>query len=173
MDILRLGILSVFVYGLMGCSSTLDSFYNRDVIEDSMKGNDTQISALSVTSSRRVIIANMDSGHFCAEPPPETTDNVKAIVEAALEAKVQSAKIDTTTDVSTELKDDFTKTVKQLFQRSQTIQLYRDVAFYYCVDAINNSTKTEYNPYSDKLDIHLPKFIELMKKELTLLKQQE
>lgn len=127
-------VLLPFILLLSGCSST-NSFFNQDVVEKKLeKDGVDKIGTLSLTSSRRIVVANLHSGDLCAEPPPETADAITSALTAALKANVEGK-----AEFNSEFAESFSKHVNQLYKRSHTVQFLRDTAFYYCIDAINNS----------------------------------
>lgn len=156
---------------LSGCSSTIESFYNRQVVEDKLKGTDGQlIGTLAVTSQRRLIIANLKTGGFCSEPPPETVDSITTAIAAALKANIDDQK-----NVNVELASNFARHVNQLYRRTHTVQLFRDVAFYLCVDSINttNGKDNSYVSYKDNI-VELVKTLEpTLNKEVSLYYETE
>ena len=134
---------------LSGCSNAIESFHNRPVVEDKLKGTDGQlIGTLAVTSQRRLIIANLKTGGFCSEPPPETVDSITTAIAAALKANIDDKK-----NVNVELASNFARNVNQLYKRTHTVQLFRDAAFYLCVDSVNsaNGKADSYVPYKDSI----------------------
>ena len=134
---------------LTGCSSTIDSFYNRHVVEDKLEQDTIQnneIGTLSVTAQRRLIIGNLKSGNFCSEPPPEVADTVTSALAAALNANISSDK-----KISAELASNFARHVNQLYRRAHTVQLFRDASYHLCVNAVNTSNGQPYESYKQDL----------------------
>ena len=144
-----------------GCAGTIDSFYNRQVVEDQLISDDDkqEIGTLAVTAQRRLIIANLKTGNFCSEPPPETADSITTALAAALKANIAADK-----NVSAELASNFARHVNQLYKRAHTIQLFRDAAFYLCVNAVNseNGQHGSYKSYEENIS-HM---VELLKPSL-------
>nr|VFK20170.1 MAG: hypothetical protein BECKLPF1236A_GA0070988_102511 [Candidatus Kentron sp. LPFa]VFK30618.1 MAG: hypothetical protein BECKLPF1236C_GA0070990_101161 [Candidatus Kentron sp. LPFa] len=129
---------------LTGCGT----FYERPVIEDQLIYNlngEQEIGTLAVTAQRRLIIANLKTGRFCSEPPPEAADSITSAIATALKANISPDK-----NASAELASNFARHVNQLYKRSHTVQLFRDAAFYLCVDAVNNANQRgEYDSYKE------------------------
>ena len=121
-----------------GCASTIDAFSNRQVVEDQLITDDTgdqEIGTLAITAQRRLVVANLKTGHFCSEPPPESADTVISALSAALSANMKSNE-----NVNAEFASNFARHVNQLYKRAHTVQLFRDAAFHLCVDAVNDSS---------------------------------
>lgn len=157
---------------LSGCNGLFNAYNKRDVIRSDLASDNAhsvQLGALSVTSQRRMILANMRSGDFCAEPPPEAVDNITSSINAALrsslESDVSARSLDTT------MKEKSSQNINQLYRRVHTLQLFRDAAFHYCVDAVNSSNhrqNKDYVSYASKLDNVLSKLIPVLEHEITL-----
>ncbi|VAW92630.1 hypothetical protein MNBD_GAMMA23-2452 [hydrothermal vent metagenome] len=76
---MKILIVVGFTLLVTGCSSTMESFYNRQVVEDQLIAYDSakqQIGTLAVTAQRRLIIVNLKTGNFYSEPPPEAADSI-------------------------------------------------------------------------------------------------
>jgi len=135
---------------MTGCASTIESFYNRQVVEDQLISDDDnqEIGTLAVTAQRRLIIVNLKTGNFCSEPPPETADSITTALAAALKANIAADK-----NVSAELASNFARHVNQLYKRAHTIQLFRDAAFYLCVNSVNskNGENGDYESYKENI----------------------
>ena len=125
-----------------GCASTLDSFFDRPVVQDYLLQRDgtgednhrIQIGTLAVTAQRRLIVGNLTTGAFCTEPPPEAADSVVKAITAALKTKSTQGKT-----ANAEMASNLARHVNQLYRRSHTVQLFRDAAFYLCVDSVNEA----------------------------------
>lgn len=114
---------------MTGCANTIESFYNRQVVEDQLITQDTgeqEIGTLAVTAQRRLIIGNLKTGNFCSEPPPEVADSITAAIAAALKANISAEK-----NLSAELASNFARHVNQLYKRAHTVQLFRDATYHY------------------------------------------
>lgn len=136
---------------LSGCASTIDSFYNRHVIEDQMITDETgeqEIGTLAVTAQRRIIVGNLKTGNFCTEPPSEVADSVSSAIASALRANVSADQ-----NVGAELASNFARHVNQLYKRAHTVQLFRDASFHLCVNAVNSAAGDGKNYKSYKKEL--------------------
>ena len=70
---------------------------------------------------------------FCAEPSPDVADNLASSFASALEGS------DGTVTAKVELAKSFASSAKQLFKRSQGVQLYRDGMYSLCQNFINGA----------------------------------
>jgi len=132
MKLLNIAILACGVLSIQGCG--LSCFTNpmeQPIIED--KVGSSGFRTLSTTSGRRVVIFNQDSHRLCAEPPPDVADNLTSAFAAALQGS------DGTVKAKAEISKAFASTVKQLFQRSQGVQLYRDGMYSLCQSYMNGA----------------------------------
>jgi len=141
----------VLMFLVTGCASTLESFYNRPVVEDKLvygKTGEQEIGTLSVTAQRRLVVANLKTGNFCSEPPPEAADSITTAIAAALKVNISADK-----NVSAELASNFARHVNQLYKRTHTVQLFRDASYHLCVNAVNSSNgdNGSYEPYKTEV----------------------
>jgi len=116
------------------------------VIEDSI--GKSLFRTMSTTSERRIIIVNdMDGspnrGLFCAEPSPDSSDNLASSFSSYLKA---SEKADlASADVAGGLDKALSTTVQQLGRRSQGLQFFRDASYTLCNAYLNGLfEKTSY-----------------------------
>ncbi|MCR9495507.1 hypothetical protein NB493_08925 [Vibrio alginolyticus] len=151
---------------LMGCSSTIDSFYNRHVVEDQLVTSHTreqEIGTVAVTAQRRLIIANLKTGSFCSEPPPEVADSISSAIAMALEANISKGK-----EVNAELASNFARHVNQLYKRAHTVQLFRDASYHLCVNSVNTANgRSSYESYKDDLKHMMDSVLPILEKEVT------
>jgi hypothetical protein len=91
------------------------------------------IGTLATTAERRVVIINHDTNGFCAEPPADAADNLTSSFAAALKGT------DANVTASAEISKAFASSIKQLFKRSQGVQLYRDGMYSLCQAFINKA----------------------------------
>ncbi len=99
----------------------------QPIIEDKL--GETGFRTLSMTPERRSVIFGMDSTgnkFFCAEPPSDAAENLANSFAAALKGS------DGKLDLSAEFAKTFASNAKQLFFRSQGVQLYRDGMYSLC-----------------------------------------
>ena len=73
------------------------------------------------------------NGKICAEPPPDAAGQFAATFAAALSGPMKEKTISANTQATLAL------SMKQLFQRSQGVQFYRDAIFALCNIYINNA----------------------------------
>lgn len=176
----------LFSCAITGCTSgTINSFYNREVIEDDLSPSlmgDAKIGTLAVTAQRRLIVANIEDSTFCAEPPPETVSVVTDAIAAALTAKMNNQ------EFNAELAANFSKHVNQIYNRSHAVQIFRDYGFYKCVEGLNSKqiaqtsvSKEKVNPENktdtgmtqNDLNWAFSQSIELLREEITPLYKLE
>jgi len=125
---LKLLFLLLALLTIQGCSGvvTMDGLADDDISE---------IGIYAVDSSKRVIMADMDNGRFCAEPPPETQMESESSFRMLLEAA-----IDTTSDTGKiEAYRALSEKAKQLYRRSHSVQMYRDASYYLCQSYVNGA----------------------------------
>lgn len=146
---IRAIVLCLSVALVQGCSAFTPPKL-KPVIEDRISEHDEKtVGVLATTPERRIVLVKMPEQLFCAEPSPDAADNVSHAISAALEAsttgKLSEAQIGVAQKVAT--------SVRQLFQRSQGIQLYRDGNFMLCNSYLNGVIKDEakYLAQQDKI----------------------
>jgi len=125
---LKLLFLSLALLTIQGCSGVVTmEGYGADRI--------SEIGIYAVDSSKRVIMADMDNGLFCAEPPPEThlesESSFRMLLEAAIDTTSDTGKIEAYRALS--------EKAKQLYRRSHSVQLYRDASYYLCQSYVNGA----------------------------------
>lgn len=117
-----------------------------------MRGYDkdpvSEIGVYSTDSTRRVIMANLDDGTFCAEPPPETqletSSSFRLLLEAAIDTDSDTARVEAFRSLSV--------VANQLYKRSHSVQLYRDASYYLCQAYLNGAINTDYSVVKADLD---------------------
>lgn len=92
------------------------------------------ISIVATDAAYRVTIANLINGTVCVEPPPEAVKNVDKAFAALFKANVNDKG-----EISSNIASAFSSTADKLFQRSQTVQLFRDSVFATCTTAANGT----------------------------------
>jgi hypothetical protein len=140
----------------------------RHVIEDRTGTDKTSLSdgrvgTLALVAERRMVLVKYANGRFCAEPPPDAVDNLSAALSAALsgEAKGVSGSASVAASVASY--------AKQLFYRTQGLQLYRDGIFALCTQFLNEGITAE---QMDKRQEELLKVAaDLIKAEIPQLKE--
>lgn len=120
---------------LAGCASTTATFFNRPVVEDSIKD---VASTVSLASDRRTVIvatSGANRGRFCAEPPPDTATGLKTELEASLKAKLERAKA----DLGLDLKDKAETTVVVVAERTAPLDAFRTGVYALCQYHLNGA----------------------------------
>ena len=136
---------------LAGCSSGMITV---DQIRPTRFGKAT-VSAISTDANRRLVIVKLGSAYddpacaeegvrtqrcwsrdlwmpkFCAEPPPDAVKEFAEALKVALEAQYAGA------GGQIEFNNTVVEVARQLFRRSQGVQLFRDGAFYLCQAWLN------------------------------------
>lgn len=158
---------------MTGCASTIESFYNRQVVEDTLVTADTkekQLGTLAVTAQRRIIVANLKTGNFCSEPPPEAADSITTALAAALKANIAQDK-----HASAEFASNFARHLNQLYKRSHTVQMFRDASFHLCVNAVNsaNGERGVYESYKNDVTNIVQILLPSLDKEIGLYYETE
>ncbi len=143
LDVLMMG-LAVSV--LQGCVLFSNPPW-EPVVEDEI-GNgvssfygatDKRVGTLATVAQRRLALIKFSDGTFCAEPPPDVADSLSAALSTGLaggNGKIQ---------IEGSVASSFATAAKQLFYRSQGLQLYRDGVFSLCAAHLNGAiTKEDY-----------------------------
>lgn len=125
---------------LQGCAlfSTPPS---KPIVEDKIgvedaKSTDKRIGTLATVAQRRLMVVKFSDGRFCAEPPPDAADNVSANLSAALAGGVQTP-TSPSAHASAQAATALASIAKQIFYRTQGLQLYRDGMFSLCSAYLN------------------------------------
>lgn len=163
---MKIAALLIVVMSFMtGCASTIESFYNRQVVEDQLiaKDGNQEIGTLAVTAQRRLIVGNLKTGSFCSEPPPEVADSITTAIAAALKANITADKT-----VSAELASNFARHVNQLYKRAHTVQIFRDASYHLCVNAVNSSNgkDNKYDSYKSEVTTLVEKILPILEVEV-------
>lgn len=127
--------LAIVMFG--GCAH-LESDQFKPVVEDkvgskNVDSNDKRVGTLATVAQRRLALIRFEDGRFCAEPPPDATDNISSSLSAAVSGGTQNI------TAGAQLASAFATLAKQLFYRSQGIQLYRDGMFALCNAYLNKA----------------------------------
>lgn len=137
----------------------------NSIIEDQV--GEKLYRTVSTTSERRLIIINDSAdpdyrGLYCAEPSPDSADNLVSSITAYLKAKQNSGP----SEIGAEAGFDkmLATTVQQLGTRSQGLQFFRDGTYALCQAYMNNTVSEE--EYVQKLDKILNISRELIEIEL-------
>lgn len=124
---------------LSGCASTVGTFFNRPVVEDSVKD---VLSTMSLSADRRTVVVITDGknkGKFCAEPPPDTATGLKTELDAALEAKAKSERLKAEAEGRLTLKDKLETTVVVLAERTPALDALRTGVYALCQFHLNGA----------------------------------
>lgn len=122
----------IIALALSGCNTmqTESETMKADRFDDTQ-----EIGMFATQADARVIIANVNAGRFCAEPPPETqtteSKSFQLMMEAALNSTDDTAKIQAFRT--------FSQGLRQLYKRSHTNQIYRDASYYLCQAYLNGA----------------------------------
>ncbi len=128
-------VLSLAMLTLQGCSAFTPP-KAKPVIEDQVSEHSGRtVGVLATTPERRVVLVKMPDHKFCAEPSADAADNIStaltAIAEASTTGKLSDAQLGFVQTLAT--------STKQLFVRSQGVQLYRDGTFVLCTAYLNGA----------------------------------
>jgi hypothetical protein len=130
-------IISVFV--LQGCGlKFLVPPKENPIIEDTIGQN--LYRTMATTAERRIVIINNSKdpnyrGLYCAEPSPDSADNLASSLSSYLKAAESSG--DKSLSTSGGFDKTLATTVQQLGTRSQGLQLYRDGTYALCQAYMN------------------------------------
>ncbi|RJP67172.1 hypothetical protein [Hydrogenophaga sp.] len=148
------GSILALMFALLsaGCASTAATFFNRPVVEDSVKNS---LSTISLAADRRTVVVVTDGenrGKFCAEPPPDTATGLKTELDAALEAKAQSDKVKAEIEGKASLKDKLETSVTVIAERTAPLDAFRTGVYALCQFHLNGAIdKTDIKPLFEKL----------------------
>ncbi len=124
-------VLLLLTIVLSSCAIFSDQS-RKHIIEDKIGPEGHKIGTLSMVAQRRVFLVRYPDGEFCAEPSPDAVDNLASALSASLAGGNKSV------DVTGSVAASFASNAKQLFFRSQGLQLYRDGTFALCNMYLNN-----------------------------------
>lgn len=129
----------VFAFAITGCASTSATFFNRPVVEDSIKN---AVSTVSLAADRRTVVVVTEGSNrskFCAEPPPDTATGLKTEMSAALEAKVESQRTQSDAQAKGELSDKLETNITVLAERTASLDAYRTGVYALCQFHLNGA----------------------------------
>ncbi len=130
---LRKILLFCIPFLLTGCASSINSFFNRAVVEDNV---DNTVGTLTVTAARRIAIVKLEGqqrGKFCAEPPPDVSENISTSLDATLRAKLAELPA----DIDGTLKDTLKVEAVVLAKRTALLDVYRTGTYALCQYHLN------------------------------------
>jgi len=134
----------------------------KPVIEDRVSAHSRKtIGVLATTPERRVFLVKMPDHKFCAEPPADAADNVAHALSAAAGASGKG----NLGEAQAGFAQSLATSVKQLFVRTQGLQLYRDGNFLLC-EAYLNGVITNPDEYMSRQHELLMVSKELIAKEI-------
>ena len=135
----KLWILLLFL-SLTACGTTwFSNPATNPVIEDKVgKWREEPVGTLAVTADRRIIIVRLEpDAKFCAEPPPDVAENLTNQLNLAVKAQVEGQGGEFT------LKDQLTKQIEALIQRTQGVDIYRTGMYDICQHFLNDAISGE------------------------------
>ena len=125
---MRISLAFVFcLVSLSGCASYLTP--RPPVVEDKVGlwGREP-VGTLATAADYRVVFVQLDGKtKVCADPSPDAAAQFSSTLAAALSSPLGGAK-----EISANTQVSIAVAMKQLFRRSQGVQLYRDGAFAWC-----------------------------------------
>lgn len=148
----RLTIVLFLTLLTTGCASTVGAFFNRPVVEDSVKD---AISTVSLAADRRTVVVVTEGTNrtkFYAEPPPDTATGLKTELDASLEAKAKSDKAKAEAKGKAAIKDKFVTTVTVIAERTAPLDAFRTGVYALCQYHLNGAIPNEdVKPLFEKL----------------------
>lgn len=126
-------LLFCIAFLLTGCASSLKTFFDRAVVEDNVDGT---VGTLTVSASRRMALVKLEGaqrGKFCAEPPPDVSENISTTLDAALKAKLAELKADGELNIKDTLKVE----AVVLAKRTALLDVYRTGTYALCQYHLN------------------------------------
>jgi hypothetical protein len=114
------------------------SIWDVKTVQAEKKGNYQKTAMFVTDSTKRGVITNVNTGRFCAEPPPETQSTFSGVFTALAEA-TKSAEEKAQIELSATIKKGF----GQLYKRSHSNQMYRDISYSLCQAYVNGAFSDE------------------------------
>jgi hypothetical protein len=165
--------LIVFIVQVLQACSVFTPPKERPIIYDKINvfGQYREFTTLAITPERRLVIfrrgvpENKTKPLICAQPSSDVAENLAST--SAILAKGGTGD----KNAQAELNRTLSTVSKQLFLRTQGVQLFRDAMYFACQDYLNEAiSKEEFNERYNKL---IPSIIELIKKEIPYLPQEK
>lgn len=148
----RLAVFLTISSLLSGCASTLDTFYNRPVVEDNVE---KAISTVSLSADRRTVVVVTEGANrtkFCAEPPPDSARNITTELKASMDAEAKSQRAQAEGKIKGELSDKLTTNVVVLSERTAALDAFRTGIFALCQYHLNGAIEAkDVKPMFEKL----------------------
>lgn len=130
---MRVLCLILSAISLSGCASYFT--VRPPIMEDKLGiSGQEKVGTLSTAADYRVVYVRLDDNvKLCAEPPADAAAQFGQTFAAAFQGPIGGAK-----ELDAEAKASLAVAMKQLFRRSQGVQLYRDGGFLLCNLYLNN-----------------------------------
>ncbi len=135
--------IALSILTLSGCASTLGTFFNRPVVEDSVKD---AVSTVSLAADRRTVVVVTEGDNrsrFCAEPPPDTATGLKTDLDASVEAKLKSERAKADAEGRLTIKDKLETTVTVIADRTAPLDAFRTGVYALCQYHLNGAIAKE------------------------------
>ena len=130
---------------LSGCAAQLGTLFNRPVVEDSVE---KMPGVFSLSADRRTVIFVVGDGatsdtntpgiknqaRFCAEPPPDTANGIKAALNGNINVNGKTALTG-----NADFHDKFSTTVTVLADRTAALDAYRTGVYALCQYHLNGA----------------------------------
>lgn len=136
-------VLVTSVLLLSGCATSLGTFFNRPVVEDTVA---EAVSTLSLSADRRIVLVSTHGatkGKFCAEPPPDTATGLKSELTASLDAKMKSEKIKADIEAQAKLNDKFETNIVVIADRTAPLDAFRTGVYALCQFNLNGAVAND------------------------------
>lgn len=162
---MRLAATLAAVLALSGCSTYFS--VRPPVIEDKVgKAGEEIIGTLATAPDYRVVYVKIkDDAKICAEAPADAAAQFGSAVAAGLATPLAAGK-----ELSAQATVSLAVAMKQLFRRSQGVQLYRDATFALCNLYLNKGLKAD--AYLEELREIRKTAAELIRAEIPHLEKQ-
>jgi len=147
---------------LGGCEGSLSHLIQRKQVEPSASD---QPLIYTLDDRRRVAFGRVDRQQFCAEPPATATEQMTQILAAAIRRQPGGA-----SDSAAEAAQ-----IEQIYQRAHSLQLFRDAAFFLCINALNQApgSATSYQRYEQSVSNLIEQLRAPLQEEIRLYYQVE
>lgn len=163
---MRTSIATLLIASLSGCASYFTA--RPPVIEDKvgLSGKET-VGTLATAPDYRVVYVRLDSqAKLCAEAPADAGAQFGQTFATALSAPTGNP-----SPLSVETKAGLAVAMKQLFKRSQGVQLYRDGSFALCNLYLNGNGVVTESQYLNELQELRKTAAYLIEKEIPFLEK--
>ena len=143
----RLFVVIVSCFSLTGCGSMLRAITDDPVRKEMIGPNedkDALMGTLSLAANRRTVLVKLDTDMnvgFCAEPPPDTANEIQDLLEAKIEAEAKNDTSQTSVKGKGEGKSEYKTKVVQLSERTVLLDIYRTATYSLCQYHLNGAIK--------------------------------